>query len=179
MQSILSMFDIPVKFIEKPCVQKPYWIVELPDEVCARKIASRSVLLKNCIELWSRAKTIPQLHYNLTKSVKNTSGNWIVSDGIENSETSDHHICPCALIESCLTADYSFKVDVETFCKHFTTKEKVDKIEVNIKINLQKLNYEEFYFLMVVVWLIEVEDTYIQQWANCLDIDIGPKINLL
>lgn len=132
MQSILSLFDISIKYVEKPCIQKPYWIVELPTEECVKKIASRSVLLKNCIELWSRAKTEAQLHTNLKNAMANTTGKWILNEN-ENG-ISDKHVCPSSLIQSCCCVDKSFKVDVETFCKHYTMKEKVEKIEVNFTL---------------------------------------------
>lgn len=134
MQSILSVLDIPIKYIEKPCVRKPYWIVELPTEESARKIASRSVLLKNCIELWARAKTESQLHTNLKSALNNSSSKWIVNENNLN-EVSDTHVCPSSLIYPCCSVDKSFKIEVETFCKHFSMKEKVDKIEVGLLVS--------------------------------------------
>lgn len=131
MQSILSMFDIPVRFIENPCVNKPYWIVELPSEDWVRKIASRSILLKNCIELWARAKTVSQLHINLNNALLNKTNEWIIPESNGNL-VSDSDLCPNELIQTCCSADKSYKVDVETFCKHFSMKEKVDKIEVSV-----------------------------------------------
>ncbi|XP_068622960.1 tRNA (guanine(10)-N2)-methyltransferase homolog [Battus philenor] len=129
MQSIISMLNIPIQYIEKPCVNKPYWIVELPTEEHIRKIASRSVLIKNCIELWSHAKTEVQLHENLKKAINNTSGKWVSSLEPNDSSNSCSHVCPGELIEACCNSNKSFKVVVETFCKHFTMKEKVGKIE--------------------------------------------------
>ncbi|CAK1543802.1 unnamed protein product [Leptosia nina] len=153
MQSILSMLKIPIKFVEKPSEHQPYWIVDLPSETCVKQIAARSVLLKNCIELWSRAKSEAQLHKNLNSAVKNISNKWIIPN-VDN-EISDTHICPCQLLEVCSDSKKSFKVDVETFCKHFTMKEKVDKIEkfsylpLHGPVKLNKpdvtLSYIEFY----------------------------------
>lgn len=131
MQSILDLLKIPINYIEKPCVMKPYWVVELPSEECAKQIASRSVLLRNCIELWSRAKTETQLHQNLQEAYNNSTGKWLIKNNSSHS-TSDLHVCPKELIENCCSEQNSFKVDVETFCKHFKMKEKVEKIEVNI-----------------------------------------------
>ncbi|RVE44309.1 hypothetical protein evm_011033 [Chilo suppressalis] len=153
MQSIVSIFKIPIKYIEKPCDKKPYWIVELPTEEYAMKIASRSVLIKNCIELWSTTKSVSQLHLNLRNALLNTSGEWIVQ---KSSETgTSEHICPYSLIETCCPASKSFKIEVETFCKHYTMKEKVDKIEtfsylplkgpVKLKNPDVTLSYLEFY----------------------------------
>lgn len=130
MHSIISLFKIPVKFIEQPTIRKPYWIVELPSEDYVKKIASRSVLIKNCIELWSTAKTEAQLHSNLRNSLKNSTGSWVVGEnGVSGG--CDTHLCPKELIEACCSPKKSFKVEVETFCKHFTLKEKVQKIEVS------------------------------------------------
>ncbi|KAJ2947312.1 hypothetical protein O0L34_g17025 [Tuta absoluta] len=153
MNSILSMFNIPIKFIEKPCMQKPYWIVELPSEECVKKIASRSVLVKNCIELWSRAKTEPQLHDNLKKALENSTGKWVIP--VNSDQDNETHICPRDLIDVCCGKEKSFKIEVETFCKHYTMKEKVDKIENfsylplegPVKLNKPdvKLSYVEFY----------------------------------
>ncbi|CAB3235241.1 unnamed protein product [Arctia plantaginis] len=152
--SILSIFNIPIKYIEQPSVQKPYWIVELPTEDSVKKIASRSVLVKCCIELWSRANTESQLHTNLKNSLQNKTGKWVVGDDNSNC-TSDKYFCPKELIESCCTAKNSFKIEVETFCKHFTLKEKVEKIEgfsylpldgpVKLKNPDVTLSYLEFY----------------------------------
>lgn len=133
MQSIISMLNIPVKYIEEPCIKKPYWIVELPTEDHVKKIANRSVLLKSCIELWSHAKTETELHENLNQSVKNTSGNWLTTQGTDVNG-SNSQICPSELIEACCDITKSFKVEVETFCKHFTMSEKVHKIEVTVFI---------------------------------------------
>ncbi|KAF9406510.1 hypothetical protein HW555_013153 [Spodoptera exigua] len=129
MQSIISLLNIPIRYVEKPCVQKPYCIVELPSEDCVRKIASRSVLLKNCIELWARAKTVSQLHVNLKNSLKNSTGSWVAGEK-DNDGVSSTCLCPKELIESSCPLKKSFKIEVETFCKHFSMQEKVSKIEI-------------------------------------------------
>lgn len=152
--SILFLFNIPIKFVEEPSVKKPYWIVELPTEDCVKKIASRSVLIRNCIELWTRAKTESQLHTNLKNSLQNSTGSWIVNEN-KNYGISDSDLCPKELIVSCCSPKTSFKVEVETFCKHFSMKEKVQKIEefsylplegpVRLKNPDVTLAYLEFY----------------------------------
>lgn len=129
------MLEISIQYIETPCLSKPYWVVELPSEECAKQIASRSISLRNCIELWARAKTETQLHKNLVDAMKNTTGEWNIHDNSADSDISDLHICPNQLIDICCSVNKSFKVDVETYCKHFTMKEKVDKIEVCLKLN--------------------------------------------
>ncbi|KAH9628091.1 hypothetical protein HF086_018307 [Spodoptera exigua] len=154
MQSIISLLNIPIRYVEKPCVQKPYCIVELPSEDCVRKIASRSVLLKNCIELWARAKTVSQLHVNLKNSLKNSTGSWVAGEK-DNDGVSSTCLCPKELIESSCPLKKSFKIEVETFCKHFSMQEKVSKIEtfsylplegpVKLKNPDVTLAYLEFY----------------------------------
>lgn len=122
-QAILSMFKIKMNFTEQHNPDNPYWIVELPNEESARKLASRSISIKSCIELWSRAKTENQLHENLKGSLKNNTEHW---SGPENSD-----VCPNYLIDRCCGIEKSFKIEVETFCKHFSLKDKVEKIEVS------------------------------------------------
>lgn len=140
--------------MEKPCVRKPYCIVEMPTEDCVRKIASRSVLLKNCIELWARANTVSQLHVNLKNSLKNSTGSWVNGEK-DNDGVSNTCLCPKELIESSCPLKKSFKIEVETFCKHYSMKEKVSKIEtfsylpfegpVKLKNPDVTLAYLEFY----------------------------------
>ncbi|VVD00131.1 unnamed protein product [Leptidea sinapis] len=152
MQSILSMLKIEIKYVEKS-YNKPYWIVELPSESCIKKIASRSVLIKSCIELWSSANTEERLHENLKSAMKNDSGKWIVES--VTGESNDNHICHSSLLTVCSDPSKSFKIEVETFCKHFSMKEKVEKIELfsylplegPVKLNNpdMKFSYIEFY----------------------------------
>ncbi|XP_048007128.1 LOW QUALITY PROTEIN: tRNA (guanine(10)-N2)-methyltransferase homolog [Leguminivora glycinivorella] len=173
MQSLLSMFNIPIRYVEKPCEVKPYWVVEVPSEECVRKLASRSVLLKNCIELWSRAKTEAQLHQNLKRAMQNSTDQWITPKS-ENG-VCDQDVCPSGLIEACRPVDKSFKVEVETFCKHFSMKEKVEKIEkfdylafegpVKLKKPDTVLSYIEFYGLEPNNVPDEPEDLFFGRWV--------------
>lgn len=101
MESILDMFKITVRTVLKP-KEHPFWIVELPSVNAARQIASRSVSLRCCLELWAMSKDLETLHSCL-KSYTN--------DNIEQYRKQ------------------SFKINVKTFCKHFSQKEKVGKIE--------------------------------------------------
>ena len=70
----------------------------------AQKVASRSVSVRFCIELWAHGKNDDQFHSNLQDYLK-------VSRPVHKK---------------------SFKIVFETFCKHFSQKEKVEKIEVKI-----------------------------------------------
>lgn len=80
--------------------------MEFKSEADVKLIASRSVSLRNCLELWGHAESLETLH----KTLRN-----IQADSIK--QHFDH--------------DKSFKIEVETFCRHFTQKEKVSKLEVN------------------------------------------------
>ncbi|EZA60985.1 tRNA (guanine(10)-N2)-methyltransferase homolog [Ooceraea biroi] len=103
MESIFDMFNINLTTVVKP-KEHPYWIVDLPDENVVHQIASRAVSLRFCLELWAQGKENKDLHQSLKAYVT------------ENSDTVAGDKRP-------------FKIVVETFCKHFSQREKVDKIE--------------------------------------------------
>lgn len=90
------------------CLQNPYWLVEFKCEEDVKRLANRSVSLRSCIELWAWANEISDLHKNL-------------------------QLHPPTLMETYFLPEKSFKIEVETFCRHFTQKEKVEKIEVDLK----------------------------------------------
>lgn len=79
--------------------------MELPSEKAARQIASRSVGLRCCMELWARAKTEEELHKNIQSY-------------------------PLELMKPYFKPELSFKINVETFCNRQSQAEKVAKIEV-------------------------------------------------
>lgn len=85
----------------------PYWIVEFSSEHDVKRLASRSVSIKSCIELWATAEDIEGLHKKL-KDIPETV--W----------------------KPCFKPNLSFKIVVETFCRHITQKEKINKLEVSI-----------------------------------------------
>lgn len=88
--------------------QDPYWIVEFSSEDDVKLLANRSVSLRSCMELWASAKDIRTLHENLKQYPKCT-------------------------MESHFHPNQTFKIEVETFCKHISQQEKVAKIEVFFK----------------------------------------------
>lgn len=57
------------------------------------------------MELWAHAENIDDLHDNLK-------------------------LYPLDAMEPFLQKEKSFKIEIDTFCKHFTQKEKIEKIEV-------------------------------------------------
>ncbi|XP_046396583.1 tRNA (guanine(10)-N2)-methyltransferase homolog [Ischnura elegans] len=103
LESILSMYDIPLRWLEGPSAL-PYVIAELPSEESVKLLASRSVSLRCAVELWARAKTRDGLHEEMKAF-------------------------PSERTSSYFSADKSFRVTVETFCKTISQKEKVEKIE--------------------------------------------------
>lgn len=81
--------------------------MDLSDENLVHQIASRAVSLRFCLQLWAQAEQNKELHNSLK------------AYSIKNLET--------------LTIDKkkSFKIVVETFCKHYSQREKINKIEVS------------------------------------------------
>ncbi|XP_055376506.1 tRNA (guanine(10)-N2)-methyltransferase homolog isoform X2 [Condylostylus longicornis] len=125
-KSIIQLFNLNLEFCDLE-INKPYWIVELPNEEEAKKLASRSVSMRCILELWSYGKR-DEMHSNLKKYIK------------EHKET-EQYFCE----------KLSFKINVETYNKHFTQKEKVQKIEnfdylpLRGKVNLKAPDVEWWY----------------------------------
>lgn len=104
MESIFDMFNINPCAMIKP-KEHPYWIITLPDENVVYQVASRAVSLRFCLELWAQDKRKEDLHNSLkVYSIKN-------SEDIARDKKK------------------SFKIVVETFCKHFSQREKINRIE--------------------------------------------------
>ncbi|KAJ3628173.1 hypothetical protein MTP99_015497 [Tenebrio molitor] len=103
MDSLLAMFNFEMRYVEQDNTA-PYWIVECDSESNLKKLVSRSVLVRSCIELWAHSKDTQNLHNQLKNYPKH-------------------------LMDPFFRPDLSFKIEVETFCRHFTQKEKIDKVE--------------------------------------------------
>ncbi|KAG8228981.1 hypothetical protein J437_LFUL009539 [Ladona fulva] len=123
LHSILSMFSIPMRWIEGP-TELPYIIAELPSDDAVKMIASRSVSLRCAIELWSRAKTSDGLHEQMKAFP---------------SERTAPYFGP----------NTSFRVTVETFCKTISQKEKVAKIEACTMLMPLFFTAHEFSYLPI------------------------------
>lgn len=95
--------------------------MDLPDENAVHKIASRAVSLRFCLELWAQGKR----KEDLDKSLKTYS--------TRNSEIF-------------IGDRRSFKIVVETFCKHFSQCEKVDKIEVSEEYALKSYILKLYFY---------------------------------
>ncbi|TMW53475.1 hypothetical protein DOY81_001473 [Sarcophaga bullata] len=104
--SLVKLFNLDYRKIS-PESLKPFWIVEFPNDDIALKFASRSIGLRGIFELWSHGLDYQQYHHNLKDFVQSNMD--IIKPNFE---------------ETC-----SFKITVETYNKHFTQKEKIQKIE--------------------------------------------------
>ncbi|XP_017480647.1 PREDICTED: tRNA (guanine(10)-N2)-methyltransferase homolog isoform X1 [Rhagoletis zephyria] len=130
--SILKLFGLKHKKLDIN-LMKPFWIVEFPNDEEVMKLASRSVSLRSVYELWSHSKHLGSFHEKL--------GNFIA-----NNED---------LVEPYTKS--TFKIVVETYNKHISQKEKVEKIEtldylplhgaVDLKAPQNEWCYIEFYGL--------------------------------
>lgn len=113
------------------CLQKrPFWLVELPNEHSARLLASRSISLRCIIEHWSHGTTYAAFHSATLKYIT------------ENQ----------AYVEGLCSPNNSFKITVETFNRHLSQPEKIEKIEsigylpARGKVDLRNPDICWFYF---------------------------------
>lgn len=103
--------------------------MELPDEESALKLASRSVSIKCILEYWNSSNNFEDFHSNLRSYIKT------------NESTTSQYF----------REDCSFKIKVETYNKHFSQLEKVQKIEtfdylpLKAKVNLKNPSVEWWY----------------------------------
>ncbi|RZC34191.1 tRNA (guanine(10)-N2)-methyltransferase -like, partial [Asbolus verrucosus] len=104
MESLVSLLNVDMKHVGEPDSTAPYWIVEFASESDLKRLVSRSVSVRSCIELWAHAKDMGSLHQKLQNFPKH-------------------------LMEPYFQPNLSFKIEVETFCRHITQKEKINKLE--------------------------------------------------
>lgn len=122
-QSLIKFFNLDIKV---PAVDdKPYWILEDVTESDIRKIASRSVSLRFVAEVWSTGKGYDMFHQQLREF---------------------------PVDQQFRTSDSSFRMTVETYNKHFSQAEKIQKIEsmdylpLNGRIELKNPDHNFIYF---------------------------------
>ncbi|KAM7359387.1 tRNA (guanine(10)-N(2))-methyltransferase homolog [Cochliomyia hominivorax] len=150
-KSLVKLLNLEYRIIS-PESLKPFWIVEFPNDEKALKFASRSIGLKCIFELWSHGLDFEEFHRNLQNYVQNN---------MENVKTFFHKDC-------------SFKITVETYNKHFTQKEKIEKIEtmdylplegnVNLKTPQVEWWYIEFWGLDPTQVPEQPEDILFGKW---------------
>ncbi|XP_016983379.1 tRNA (guanine(10)-N2)-methyltransferase homolog [Drosophila rhopaloa] len=105
-ESLVKMFGLQVRRLTKQ-TQKPFWLVEFREKEAALQYASRSVCLRAMLELYAHGSKLSQFHDSLRAHVD------------ANREEMAGYFRP----------DTSFKIVVETYNKHFSQREKVEKIE--------------------------------------------------
>ncbi|XP_075147493.1 tRNA (guanine(10)-N(2))-methyltransferase TRMT11 [Haematobia irritans] len=133
-KSLVEMFNVEYRSISCSW-SKPFVIVELPNDECALKVASRSIGLRAIFELWSQGQNLKSFHDTLKNYIK------VHADSVKYYFSK---VC-------------SFKITVETYNKHFSQAEKIQKIEsmdylplegnVNLKNPQVEWNYIEFWGL--------------------------------
>ncbi|KAH8391635.1 hypothetical protein KR200_002685 [Drosophila serrata] len=105
-ESIVKMFGLQFRRLTEQTL-KPFWLVEFPNEETAMKYASRSIALRAMFELYAHSRKLPEFHERLRSHVDTN-----------RSELAEY-----------FRPDTSFKITVETYNKHFSQREKIDKIE--------------------------------------------------
>lgn len=130
--------------------------MEFPNDDIALKFASRSIALRSIFELWSHGLDYQQYHRNLKDFVQS------------NVDTIKPYF-----EETC-----SFKITVETYNKHFTQKEKIQKIEtmdylpllgnVDLKAPQVEWWYIEFWGLDPTQVPEQPEDILFGKWVRLL-----------
>ncbi|KAL3693576.1 hypothetical protein R1sor_007227 [Riccia sorocarpa] len=108
----------------------PFYFIDLPSEDIARKIASRSVLLKGIFEVWGEGRTYEELRVSI-------------------------EACPEEKKAPYLTPDSTFKIVVDTFGKILSLDEQTERIHSMSYIpflGVVKLKCPEHKF-----WLIETD----------------------
>ncbi|KAG1697688.1 tRNA (guanine(10)-N2)-methyltransferase [Nymphon striatum] len=103
LQSLLSFFNIPVKY-DKNFGEEPYVFVETDNEEDIHKLMSRTFLIRSAVEYWASGTSYQQLHENLKK------------------------LSP-SFVKPFQSIDQSFKVCVEAYGKKLTLKYKVQRID--------------------------------------------------
>ncbi|KFB44127.1 hypothetical protein ZHAS_00011962 [Anopheles sinensis] len=105
--SLMRLWNIQMNTPANHNPERPFWVVEMQNDEAARKLASRSMSLRCVFELWAHSgQGLQCFHQELRRHVES------------NQSLAVH-----------FEVDKSFKITVETYNKHFTQKEKVEKIE--------------------------------------------------
>ncbi|XP_058459641.1 tRNA (guanine(10)-N2)-methyltransferase homolog [Malaya genurostris] len=131
--SLLRLWNMKMRTGAEHKSDHPFWIVELPDDETARKLASRSMSLRCIFELWSHSTLLSAFHDQLNMY-------------IENNRTT---------LKPLFQKDRSFKVTVETYNKHFTQAEKVAKMETMHYLPMQgpvNLRTPDVHFWYIEFW---------------------------
>lgn len=137
-------------------ITKPFFIIELPNDELALKLAARCASIRSVIEHWANASSCDLFHSQLKEYIA--------------SHQDDPH-----LVE---LYKASFRITVETFNKRIQQKEKIDKIETMAylpfdgDINLKNPDFEcfylEYYEHNPMNLPIQPEHYYFGKWVSAM-----------
>lgn len=110
LRSILHLLKIPHRL---PNIDQeeltPFIHIELPNDACAKELASRSVSIRYIIEQWASALSLTEFHAELKHFLAANETNPDITDNFDPAKT--------------------FRITVETFNNTIQHKEKIEKIE--------------------------------------------------
>lgn len=109
-KSLLASLQIPIRGWPATATleHQPYWLVELPDDTAAKRLAERSISLRCVLELWSHA---------------------LASNDAFHRDTAAYLATNAAYVSDLCAERNSFRITVDTFNRHLTQAEKVERIE--------------------------------------------------
>lgn len=109
-RSLLQLLQIPYRL---PTIDQeqltPFIHIELPNDECARRLASRSVAIRYVLEQWASAPGLTAFHHQFKQYLADNATNPGVADNFHVNK--------------------SFRITVETFNNTIQHKEKIEKIE--------------------------------------------------
>ena len=109
-ESLAEILDVTLTWVEKTPEsgeeREPWVIIDLVDEAAAKKLISRSISTRFCIELWADSPTREGLHASNKKHI---------GDNVEQ-------------LSNVFDESKSFKVQADAFMKRYTMEEKLKRI---------------------------------------------------
>ena len=109
-ESLAEILDVSLTWVEKTPdtgeEREPWVIIDLEDEAAAKRLISRSISTRFCVELWADSPTRDGLHTANRKF-------------IEDSEET---------LKDAFDENKSFKVHADAFMKRYTMEEKLKRI---------------------------------------------------
>lgn len=141
----------------------PFIHIELPNDECAKQLASRSVSIRYVLEQWASATSLPAFHAELKEFLAANESNPRVTDNFDAAKT--------------------FRITVETFNNTIQHKEKIEKIEslaylpAKGDVSLSDPNvhwyYVEYYGLDTANIPEQPFEVFFGKWVSSLFIILG------
>ncbi|CAH2249702.1 tRNA (guanine(10)-N2)-methyltransferase homolog [Pelobates cultripes] len=126
-KSLLTLFGGHFNNIQDAQAKSPFCVLHLPSEEMARKLMKRTVCAKSLFELWAHGKSLEELKESLERHPLESMVNYLQSNS-------------------------TYKINIHTFNKTLSQKEKLSKIDAlefvpfKGKVNLQ--NAEHIFYLL-------------------------------